>query len=669
MSRFFKTLKPYWKSVLLIIALLVLQAYADLSLPQYTSDIIDTGIQNGGVSHCMPQAVTKEEFELAKVFMTEDEVAIWEDSYREDGDVYRLDVTDEKKLDEYDDEFVTAFILNNQTSAVEESAFKQQIAAQSGQDPSQLENVPVEMLGQQMGIELSTFKKEIEDVDGNVVLADCVDMRPVFQMMLAQGRMTTDDIVSMRDTLQEKMESMGSSLILSMGISYAKNMDSAAGVDMDKLQTDYLWASGIKMVLMALLVAVITVCVGMLASRVAAGAGRDLRGSVYKKVMGFSSAEMDRFSTASLITRTTNDVQQIQMVIVLLLRMVLYAPVLGIGGVIKVWQTGAGMGWVIGLAVAAIMALVLFLMVVAMPKFKLMQKMMSVMLPRAAVAADRIDEVLTVKSEIVDPEKPETLEKKEGVVRFNHVSFKYPGAEHNALEDIDFVAEPGKTTAIIGSTGCGKSTLVNLIPRLYDVTEGSVTIDGHDIRNITMNELRDELGFVPQKGVLFSGTIASNLRYGREDATDEEIREAAEIAQASDFIEEKSAKYDSPIAQGGSNVSGGQKQRLSIARAIAKNPKVFIFDDSFSALDLKTDAALRKALAEKVSDSTVIIVAQRISTVLHAEQILVMDEGRIVGRGTHEELLANCEVYRQIAKSQMSEKELGLAGDTEREEQ
>lgn len=773
MSRFFKTLKPYWKSVLLIIALLVLQAYADLSLPQYTSDIIDTGIQNGGVSHCMPQAVTKEEFELAKVFMTEDEVAIWEDSYREDGDVYRLDVTDEKKLDEYDDEFVTAFILNNQTSAVEESAFKQQIAVQSGQDPSQLENVPVEMLGQQMGIELSTFKKEIEDVDGNVVLADCVDMRPVFQMMLAQGRMTTDDIVSMRDTLQEKMESMGSSLILSMGISYAKNMVSAAGVDMDKLQTDYLWASGIKMVLMALLVAVITVCVGMLASRVAAGAGRDLRGSVYKKVMGFSSAEMDRFSTASLITRTTNDVQQIQMVIVLMLRMVLYAPILGIGGVIKVWQTGAGMGWVIGLAVAVIMALVLFLMVVAMPKFKLMQKlvdgvnlvsreiltglsvirafgrekkeeerfdeankkltktmlftnrvmtfmmpcmtfimygltvlivwvaahkidngsmqvgamtafityamqivmsflmltMMSVMLPRAAVAADRIDEVLTVKSEIVDPEKPETLEKKEGVVRFNHVSFKYPGAEHNALEDIDFVAEPGKTTAIIGSTGCGKSTLVNLIPRLYDVTEGSVTIDGHDIRNITMNELRDELGFVPQKGVLFSGTIASNLRYGREDATDEEIREAAEIAQASDFIEEKSAKYDSPIAQGGSNVSGGQKQRLSIARAIAKNPKVFIFDDSFSALDLKTDAALRKALAEKVSDSTVIIVAQRISTVLHAEQILVMDEGRIVGRGTHEELLANCEVYRQIAKSQMSEKELGLAGDTEREEQ
>mgnify|MGYP002584126865 CR=1 FL=1 len=764
MSRFFKTLKPYWKSVLLIIALLVLQAYADLSLPQYTSDIIDTGIQNGGVSHCMPQAVTKEEFELAKVFMTEDEVAIWEDSYREDGDVYRLDVTDEKKLDEYDDEFVTAFILNNQTSAVEESAFKQQIAAQSGQDPSQLENVPVEMLGQQMGIELSTFKKEIEDADGNVVLADCVDMRPVFQMMLAQGRMTTDDIVSMRDTLQEKMESMGSSLILSMGISYAKNMDSAAGVDMDKLQTDYLWVSGIKMVLMALLVAVITVCVGMLASRVAAGAGRDLRGSVYKKVMGFSSAEMDRFSTASLITRTTNDVQQIQMVIVLMLRMVLYAPILGIGGIVKVFNTGAGMEWIIGLAVLIILGIVMILMVVAMPKFKLMQKlvdavnlvsreiltglsvirafrreekeeqrfdeankkltkttlftnrvmtfmmplmtfimygitvlivwvasnkiddgtlqvgamtafitytmqivmsflmltMMSIMLPRSAVAADRIDEVLKTESSIKDTDSPEKLENVKGVLEFNDVSFKYPGSDENAIADISFKAEPGKTTAIIGSTGCGKSTLVNLIPRLYDVTQGSITLDGHDIRNITMKDLREELGYVPQKGILFSGNIASNLRFGKEDATDEQIEEAAQIAQATEFIESKNARYETPIAQGGTNVSGGQKQRLSIARAIAKNPKIYIFDDSFSALDLKTDAALRKALASKVGDSTVIIVAQRISTILHAEQILVMDEGRIVGRGTHSELLENCEVYRQIAKSQLSEKELGI---------
>lgn len=770
MSRFFKTLMPYWKSVLIIILLLVLQAYGDLSLPQYTSDIIDTGIQNGGVSHCMPQAVTKDEFELAKIFMTEEEVAIWEDSYREDGDIYRLQITDEKTLEAYDEEFATAFILNSQTAAVEESVFKQRIAEQSGKDAAQLADVPVEMLGKQMGLELTTFEKEIEDEDGNVVTANCVDMRPIFQTMLANKMMVSDDILSMREELEENFETMGSSLIVSMGISYALDMDEAAGMDMNKLQTDYLWASGIKMVLVALLIAAITVCVGMLASRVAAGVGRDLRGNVYKKVMGFSNAEMDQFSTASLITRTTNDVQQIQMVVVLLLRMVLYAPILGIGGVFKVWQTGAGMGWVIALAVAVIMALVLFLMVVAMPKFKLMQKlvdgvnlvsreiltglsvirafgrekkeeerfdeanrkltktmlftnrvmtfmmpsmmfimygltvlivwvaahkidsgsmqvgamtafityamqivmsflmltMMSIMLPRAAVAADRIDEVLNVVPSIKEPETPEAMHTS-GVVKFNHVNFKYPGAKENALEDIDFTAEPGKTTAIIGSTGCGKSTLVNLIPRLYDVTDGSITVDGHDIRKVSMKDLRAQLGFVPQKGVLFSGTIASNLRYGREDATDAEIAEAAEIAQAKEFIEEKQARYDSPIAQGGSNVSGGQKQRLSIARAIAKNPKVFIFDDSFSALDLKTDAALRKALAEKVTDSTVIIVAQRISTVLHAEQILVMDEGRIVGKGTHEELLANCEVYRQIAKSQMSAKELGLSEKAERE--
>ena len=518
------------------------------------------------------------------------------------------------------------------------------------------------------------------------------------------------------------------------------------------------------MVGFALLMAVTTVLVSFFASRVGAGVGRDLRAGVYKNVMSFSNAEIDKFSTASLITRTTNDVQQIQMVIVMMLRMVLYAPILGIGGIIKVTQTGAGMGWIIVLAVLLILAFVGLLMVVAMPKFKLMQKlvdavnlvsreiltglsvirafgrekkeeerfdvanrnltktmlftnrvmtfmmpimmfimnglsvliiwvaahkidagnlqvgamtafitytmqivmsflmltMMSIMIPRAGVAADRIDEVLKTKSSITDPESPKKIEQHKGVVRFEHVNFRYPNAKANALDDIDFVAEPGKTTAIIGSTGCGKSTLVNLIPRLYDVTDGKITLDGIDIRQLSMQELRDELGYVPQKGILFSGTIASNLRYGNEDATDDEIKEAATIAQADDFIEAKSDKYESPIAQGGTNVSGGQKQRLSIARAIAKNPKVFIFDDSFSALDLKTDAALRKALAGKVKDSTVIIVAQRISTILHADQILVMEEGKIVGKGTHEELLRNCEVYKQIAVSQLSAKELGI---------
>ena len=722
MSKIFKNMIPYWKSIVIIIALLFVQAWCDLSLPSYTSDIIDVGIQNYGVEHVVPEALTADEFETAELFMTDEEADLWESIYEKDGDIYRLQVTSRSELNEIDDTLAVPLIMNYQMSAMEDSAVKEHVAKPTGADAGTLEK---------------------------------------------------DTLLSMRDSMEETIDTMGSSLVKSMGAAYAVSCDKAAGIDVEKIQKSYLVTAGLKMVGMALMIGIVTVLVGFFASRVGAGIGRTLREKVFKQVVGFSNAEMDKFSTASLITRSTNDIQQIQMVSVMLLRMVAYAPILGIGGVLKVVQTGAGMGWIIVLAILVILGYVMVLMAVAMPKFQLMQKlvdninlvsreiltglsvirafgreteeekrfdaankdltktmlftnrvmtfmmpcmtfimygltvlivwvaahkidngsmqvgamtafityamqivmsflmltMMSIMLPRAAVAADRIDEVLTVKSEIVDPEKPETLEKKEGVVCFNHVSFKYPGAEHNALEDIDFVAEPGKTTAIIGSTGCGKSTLVNLIPRLYDVTEGSVTIDGHDIRNITMNELRDELGFVPQKGVLFSGTIASNLRYGREDATDEEIREAAEIAQASDFIEEKSAKYDSPIAQGGSNVSGGQKQRLSIARAIAKNPKVFIFDDSFSALDLKTDAALRKALAEKVSDSTVIIVAQRISTVLHAEQILVMDEGRIVGRGTHEELLANCEVYRQIAKSQMSEKELGLAGDTEREEQ
>ena len=556
---------------------------------------------------------------------------------------------------------------------------------------------------------------------------------------------------------------MGSSLVSSMGVAYAVKQDKNAGLDMDAIQTRYLCVSGAKMVAMALLVALTTVLVGLSASRVAAGIGRDLRGNVYKNVINFSNAEMDKYSTASLITRTTNDIQQVQLVTVLMLRMVLYAPILGIGGIFKVMETGAGMEWVIALAVVLIIGVVLLLMVIAMPKFKLMQKlvdnvnlvsreiltglsvirafgrekkeeerfdqanrsltktmiftnrvmtfmmptmtfimyglnvliiwvashkidegsmqvgamtafityamqivmsflmltMMSIMLPRAAVSANRIEEVLKEVPSIKDPENPERLEEHNGVVTFNHVSFRYPNAKANVLTDIDFVAKLGQTTAIVGSTGCGKSTLINLIPRLYDVTEGSVMVDGHNVKNISMEELRDEIGYVPQKGVLFSGTIASNLRYGREEATDEEIAEAAQIAQATEFIEGKRDRYNSPIAQGGSNVSGGQKQRLSIARAIAKNPKIYIFDDSFSALDLKTDAALRKELAGKVKDSTVIIVAQRISTILHADQILVMDEGRIVGKGTHEELMSSCEVYQQIARSQMSAKELG----------
>lgn len=764
MSKIFKNMLPYWKAVIIIIALLVVQAWCDLSLPAYTSDIIDVGIQNNGVEHVVPEKMTAEEFDTAQFIMTDEETNTWKDIYEKKDDLYVLKELSNKELDDIDEELTLPLIMNYQMRAMEVDTFKEMIAKQMGQDAAAFADMSVEDIGAMMHVELKSFKQEKEDDDGNKVKVDCVDVRPIFANMLASGAMDKDQILSMRDTMEDTIDTMGSSLVKSMGIAYAVAADKDAGVNVDKIQKSYLLSAGLKMVGMALLMGLVTVLVGFFASRIGAGIGMNLRDGVFKRVVGFSNAEMDRFSTASLITRSTNDIQQIQMVSVLLLRMVAYAPILGIGGVIKVMQTGAGMGWIIVLAILVILGYVMVLMSVTMPKFKLMQKlvdninlvsreiltglsvirafgrekkeeerfdgankeltktmlftnrvmtfmmpgmmmimnvltvgivwvgahkidagtmqvgamtafityammivmsflmltMMSIMLPRAAVAAERIDEVIHTESSIQDPKNPEELTVHDGVVRFEHVNFRYPGAEEDVLHDIDFVAEPGKTTAIIGSTGCGKSTLVNLIPRLYDVTGGQITLDGKDIRNITMADLREEIGFVPQKGVLFSGTIASNLRFGKDNASDEQIKKAAEIAQATEFIEAKDDKYDSSIAQGGSNVSGGQKQRLAIARAIAKDPKIFIFDDSFSALDLKTDAALRKALAENVKDSTVIIVAQRISTILHAEQILVLDDGRIVGKGTHEELLKNCSVYQEIAKSQLSASELGL---------
>ena len=755
---------PYWKAVIIIIALLFVQAWCDLSLPAYTSDIIDVGIQNNGVEHVVPEKMIADEFDTAQFIMMDKETNTWKDIYEKKDDLYELKDLSNKELNDIDEELTIPLIMNYQMRAMEVDTFKETIAKQMGKDVSAFADMSVEDIGAMMHVDLKSFKQEKEDDDGNKVKVDCVDVRPIFANMLASGAMDKDQILSMRDTMEDTIDTMGSSLVKSMGIAYAVAADKDAGVNVDKIQKSYLLSAGLKMVGMALLMGLVTVLVGFFASRIGAGIGMNLRDGVFKRVVGFSNAEMDRFSTASLITRSTNDIQQIQMVSVLLLRMVAYAPILGIGGVIKVMQTGAGMGWIIVLAILVILGYVMVLMSVTMPKFKLMQKlvdninlvsreiltglsvirafgrekkeeerfdgankeltktmlftnrvmtfmmpgmmmimnvltvgivwvgahkidagtmqvgamtafityammivmsflmltMMSIMLPRAAVAAERIDEVIHTESSIQDPKAPEELTVHDGVVRFEHVNFRYPGAEEDVLHDIDFVAEPGKTTAIIGSTGCGKSTLVNLIPRLYDVTGGQITLDGKDIRNITMADLREEIGFVPQKGVLFSGTIASNLRFGKDDASDEQIKKAAEIAQATEFIEAKDDKYDSSIAQGGSNVSGGQKQRLAIARAIAKDPKIFIFDDSFSALDLKTDAALRKALAENVKDSTVIIVAQRISTILHAEQILVLDDGRIVGKGTHEELLKNCSVYQEIAKSQLSASELGL---------
>lgn len=764
MSKIAKNMLPYWKSVIIILTLLVVQAMCDLALPSYTSDIIDVGIQNSGVEHVVPEKITEEEMQTAQFIMTDDEADVWKNLYKEKDGYYELKDLSEDKLNQADEELTVPLIMNYQMSTMEVDAFKKSIAAQMGMDAAQLADMSVEQIGQMMHMELESFMQEKEDDDGNTKTVECVDVRSVFSTMLQSGAMTKDQLFSMRDDMEDTIDAMGSSLVKSMGVAYAVSADKAAGVDIDQVQKDYLWMSGLKMVGIALLMGAVTVLVGFFASRVGAGIGRDLRDKVFKRVVRFSNAEMDRFSTASLITRSTNDIQQIQMVSTMLLRIVAYAPILGIGGVLKVMKTGAGMGWVIALAIIVILGYVMVLVSAAMPKFKLMQKlvdninlvsreiltglpvirafgrekkeeerfddanrsltkttlftnrimtfmmpgmmlimnvltvsivwvgahridsgdmqvgamtafityammivmsflmltMLSIMLPRAAVAAERIDEVVVTESSIHDADQTEAVTERNGVICFEHVNFRYPGAEEDVLHDIDFIAEPGKTTAIIGSTGCGKSTLVNLIPRLYDVTGGKITLDGKDIRNIKMSDLREEIGFVPQKGVLFSGTIASNLRFGKEEATDEEIAKAARIAQATEFIETKDDRYDSAIAQGGSNVSGGQKQRLAIARAIAKDPKIFVFDDSFSALDLKTDAALRKALGENVKDSTVIIVAQRISTILHAEQILVLDDGEVVGKGTHEELLKTCEVYQQIAKSQLSARELGL---------
>ena len=773
MKKIFKNMLPYWKSILLIVAVLVIQAYCDLALPTYTADIIDVGIQNKGIEHIIPQEMTSEEYENAQLFMTKEEKQTWASSYEAtQHETYERSVMDKDTLEELDSEFAIPLILNYQMSQMEEDQFKEMLAEQTGQDVSVYEQMSLEQISQMLGTELSVSEKEVEQEDGSTQTVNCVDVRPIFEAMEEAGQMDESAVLSMRTSMEDMVETMGDSMLSSTGAAYAAACDEDAGLDLAQIQTAYLWKKGLQMAGLAAVMMAAAIFVSYLASKVGAGVGRSLRGRLYEKVMHFSNAEMEHFSTASLITRSTNDVQQIQMVTAIFLRMLAYAPIIGIGGIIKVVQTKAGMGWLIVVAVIVIFAFVMILMSVAMPKFKQMQEKvddvnlvsreiltglpvirafrredkeeerfdgvnreltktmlftnrvmtlmmpgmmlimyaltvaivwvaakkidlgvmqvgsmtafityamlivmaflmltaMSVMLPRAGVAADRIDEVLNMDISIKEAEEPKHVEKTAGVLKFSHVDFTYPGSKEPAICDIDFTANPGQTTAIIGSTGCGKSTIVNLIPRLYDVTEGSITLDGTDIRELSMKDLRQQIGFVPQKGVLFSGTIASNLRFGNKDASDAEVRQAAQIAQAEDFIEEKSEKYDAPIAQGGTNVSGGQKQRLAIARAIAKHPKIFVFDDSFSALDLKTDAKLRKALGDTVQDSTVIIVAQRISTILHADQILVLDEGQIVGKGTHEELMKTCTVYQEIAKSQMSAKELGLTDGEEAED-
>lgn len=620
MGKLFKNLKPYWKSVLVIVVLLVVQAFCDLSLPQYTSDIIDTGIQNSGVEHILPEKITAEEFQNAQLFMTADEQKTWQDAYSGDGDLLDRNDFSKKDLEQFDSDLIVPILLNYQMSMMSEDGFREMLMQQQQGNPQaaeQLKTMSIADIGKSMGVTLTPFERTEEDDDGNETTVTCVDVRPLFAAMQEAGQFTEETRSEMRSQLETMLDTMGESLVQSMGIAYAVQCDQAAGLDTDKIQTNYLWAAGGKMIAIAFAMMAVTICISYVAARVGAGVGRDLRKKVFSRVMQFSNAEMDQFSTASLITRSTNDIQQVQMVTAIFLRMLLYAPILGIGGILKVVNTGAGMGWVIVLAVLVILGIVGVLMSIAMPKFKKMQTlvdrvnlvsreiltglsvirafgrekteekrfdtanqnltktnlfvnrvmtfmmpvmmlimysltilivwvaahridggsmqvgsmtafityammivmsflmltMMSVMLPRASVAAGRIDEVLQTKTSVQEPTAPQHLAQPTGVLTFDHVSFRYPHAEEDALSDLSLTAEPGKTTAIIGSTGCGKSTLVNLIPRLYDATSGKITLDGVEIQNLPLEELRQQIGFVPQKGVLFSGTIASNLRF------------------------------------------------------------------------------------------------------------------------------------------------------------
>ena len=735
MRKLFQFLKPYAPRVLLILCVLVVQAYCDLSLPTYTSNIVNVGIQQSGIDEEIPENISEEEMNRLLLFVSEDDRQDIQDAYEKssesfdyDGEVLTLKdsvKSDNEKLDALTEEMKLPMML---TAGFE-----------NGSDTTK------QMEGQ--------LKEQMSQVPG-------IEKMSVFDIF---GMMDDTQRAAIVDKITEQMDKMPDSILDQAAISYVKSTYEQIGLDTGHMSTVYILKTGAKMLGLAALGMAASILACLMASRVGARVGRGLRRDTFLKVIGFSNAEFDKFSTASLITRSTNDIQQIQFLTVMILRIVLYAPVMAIGGILKVSKTNVDMFWIIGLAVLLIVMVVAVLFIVVMPKFKIVQNMVdklnlvsreiltglpvirafhtekheeerfdkankdltklnlfvnramtfmmptmmlvmngitvlivwvgghsindgamqvgdmmafiqyamqiimsflmicmiSVMLPRAAVSAERVDEVLKSETKIHDPKEPKTLPKNgKGEVAFEHVSFHYPGAEEDVLHDITFTAKPGETTAFIGSTGCGKSTLVNLIPRFYDVTEGKITIDGQDVRDLTQHELRDKLGYVPQKGVLFSGNIASNIMFGNPAGSEQEMTEAAQIAQAVEFIDTKPERYKSPISQGGANVSGGQKQRLSIARAIAKHPDVYIFDDSFSALDYKTDTVLRSALKEKTTDSVVLIVAQRISTILHAEQIIVLDDGKIVGKGTHEELLKTCDAYYQIAASQLSESEL-----------
>lgn len=731
----FKLIKHLKKSVVPIIAiviLLVIQAVCDLSLPEYTSKIVNVGIQQGGIERAVPESISEKDMNNLLLFVSADEKNEVLKNYQGEANtaspekaVLTLDAKDSKTLDRLSEILAKPMLIA--------SSFKSDLPEVKEMQEQMLSQLPPEMI------------------------------TPETDIFTVIGMMPEEERAQIVGQINDQFKDMPELMIQQSAIEYVKSEYIALGIDLEKMQSDYILLAGATMLGIALLSMAATILVGFLGARIAANLGRDLRGQVFKKVINFSNTELDKFSTASLITRSTNDIQQIQMLMVMLLRIVFYAPILAIGGIIKVLGTNTSMAWIIAVAVLAILSVVLVLFAVVMPKFKIVQKlidklnlvtreiltgipvirafstqkyeekrfnkantdltktnlfvnrvmscmmpmmmlimnlitilivwrgaysidsggmqvgdlmafiqyamqiimaflmisMVSIMLPRASVSAGRVDEVLTTVPEIEDPKNPTKFkDSRGGVLEFKNVSFRYPNAEEDVLSNVTFTARPGETTAFIGSTGSGKSTLINLIPRFYDVTNGEILIDGINIKNVTQHDLRAKLGYVPQKGVLFSGTIESNIKYGKEDVGDDVMISSAEVAQAADFINDKELKYQSEISQGGTNVSGGQKQRLSIARAIANNPEIFIFDDSFSALDYKTDITLRKALKKHTSQSTVLIVAQRISTILNAEQIVVLDEGKVIGIGTHKELLKTCDVYNQIAMSQLSKEEL-----------